>query len=123
MDGGVSIVDYLKAVGVDSSLASRKTHFEAAFPGEGGQYTGTAEQNLRLLAHLRMQAAVSGDKTRKQPAPVVDGPMWCAVDTTTKTLAKAHLVKQGAFVNSDLNPFKVSLKLRAMGKTWCSQQR
>ena len=47
---GNSIVDYLKSVGIDSSYSNRKK-----LAKENGitNYTGTAEQNLRLLEKLR----------------------------------------------------------------------
>jgi len=46
----LSIVDYLKELGDDSSFAARKTRFIGLWPTES--YTGTAEQNLKLLRHL-----------------------------------------------------------------------
>ena len=50
MDDENSIVDYLKAQGVPSDMASRKIIAErhAIAP-----YTGTADQNIQLLALLR----------------------------------------------------------------------
>lgn len=44
----VSIVDYLKATGQPSDMESRKAAFSKSFPDE--VYTGTKEQNQRLLA-------------------------------------------------------------------------
>jgi len=50
MDDENSIVDYLKSQGVPSDMASRKVIAEKH--GITG-YTGTADQNIRLLALLR----------------------------------------------------------------------
>ena len=47
---GNSIVDYLKSVGVDSSYSNRK---KLAKENGISNYTGTAEQNLKLLEILR----------------------------------------------------------------------
>lgn len=47
---GNSIVDYLKSIGVDSSYSNRK---KLAKENGINNYTGTAEQNLRLLEKLR----------------------------------------------------------------------
>ena len=47
-----SIVDYLNAKGYDSSFGSRKLLWEQWRPGES--YSGTAEQNLSLLAALQL---------------------------------------------------------------------
>ena len=47
---GNSIVDYLKSIGVDSSYSSRK---KLAKENGINNYTGTAEQNLKLLEILR----------------------------------------------------------------------
>ena len=46
----VSIVDYLKELGEDSSFEARKTKFNTISPDEA--YTGSAEQNTRFLKHL-----------------------------------------------------------------------
>lgn len=53
----LSIVDYLKEIGEDSSFAARKTRFAVAWPAE--KYTGTAEQNLRLLKHIIEQGKIA----------------------------------------------------------------
>ena len=50
MDDENSIVDYLKSQGVPSDMATRKVIAERH--GIAG-YTGTADQNIRLLALLR----------------------------------------------------------------------
>jgi len=47
-----SLVDWLTARGEDPSFESRQRRFTALFPGEG--YSGTAEQNVRLLDALRL---------------------------------------------------------------------
>ena len=47
---GNSIVDYLKSVGIDSSYSNRK---KLAKENGINNYTGTAEQNLKLLEILR----------------------------------------------------------------------
>lgn len=47
---GNSIVDYLKSVGIDSSYKNRK---KLAKENGINNYTGTAEQNLKLLEKLR----------------------------------------------------------------------
>lgn len=47
---GNSIVDYLKSVGVDSSYANRK---KLAKENGISNYTGTSDQNLKLLEKLR----------------------------------------------------------------------
>lgn len=46
----VSIVDYMKTVGLDSGKGNRRKLFEAKWPKE--EFKGTAEQNTRLLRHL-----------------------------------------------------------------------
>lgn len=61
---GPGLVDWLKARGEDASFASRRTRFDAHFPGE--TYAGTAEQNVRLLRVLRDGAPPGG---RRAPAP------------------------------------------------------
>ncbi|MFD1707809.1 DUF3597 family protein [Siminovitchia sediminis] len=45
-----SIVDYLKSIGEDSSFSNRK---KLAEKYNINNYTGTAEQNTRLLQKLR----------------------------------------------------------------------
>lgn len=47
---GNSIVDYLKSIGVDSSYSNRK---KLAKENGISKYTGTADQNLKLLKKLR----------------------------------------------------------------------
>lgn len=58
-----SLVDYLKTKGRPSSLEDRRALFEKQFPKDKGKYTGTAEQNLRLL-----EALLSQDEEAKNAA-------------------------------------------------------
>ncbi|MBL8871501.1 MAG: DUF3597 family protein [Planctomycetaceae bacterium] len=51
----VSIVDYLKAVDMDSSFENRTQLFGERFSGE--EYKGTAEQNIKLLKELTNQSS------------------------------------------------------------------
>ncbi|KAI9025716.1 hypothetical protein DFJ74DRAFT_665317 [Hyaloraphidium curvatum] len=56
----MSVVDFLKDQGRDSSFGARKKLFEAEFPEATygfGAYTGTEDQNLALLARLNGQPA------------------------------------------------------------------
>ena len=69
---GVSIVDYLKSIGVNSSMSNRKKI--AAKAGIKG-YKGTAAQNTKLLADMR-SGAISSNGTPKKA-------------TTTTTTKKA----------------------------------
>lgn len=64
----LSIVDFLKANGMDSSRTNRKALYERVF---GGKYAGTAAQNLALLRHLKaeMEAPAPAPAAVAQPAP------------------------------------------------------
>lgn len=55
-----SIVDLLKLLGLDSSLASRKEL--AAELGHSGAFTGTAEQNMWLHRQVMKKLAENGGK-------------------------------------------------------------
>jgi hypothetical protein len=66
----LSIVDFLKANGMDSSRTNRKALYERVF---GGKYSGTAAQNLALLRHLKAEmeapAPAPAPAAVAQPAP------------------------------------------------------
>lgn len=53
---GTSVVDYLKSVGVDSSFANRK---KLALNHGISNYSGSTEQNIKLLAKLRGESSSS----------------------------------------------------------------
>lgn len=86
----VSVVDWLKARGQDSSPAARKALFERLFPGE--PYEGTAPQNVKLLARLKAEGVPMAPATR-----VVE--------------------QQGVRVVLDLSPQVLSLELREDERT------
>lgn len=85
---GNSIVDYLKSVGVDSSYKNRK---KLAKENGINNYTGTAEQNLKLLEILR------GKKTSNYKGnSIVDYLKSIGVDSSysnRKKLAKENGIK------------------------------
>lgn len=85
---GNSIVDYLKSIGVDSSYKNRK---KLAKENGISNYTGTAEQNLKLLEKLR------GKKTSNyQGNSIVDYLKSIGVDSSynnRKKLAKENGIK------------------------------
>lgn len=58
----LSIVDYLKELGEDSSFPAREVLFGEIWPTES--YSGTAEQNLKLLRHI-----ISKRKKAVVPSP------------------------------------------------------
>ena len=68
---GNSIVDYLKSIGVDSSFAAR-----ARYAANYGikNYTGTAEQNLKLLSLMRANNGATAPQATPAPAPAPAAP-------------------------------------------------
>ena len=82
---GNSIVDYLKSIGVDSSYNNRK---KLAKENGINNYTGTAEQNLKLLEILRGK-----NKSTYQGSSIVDYLKSIGVDSSysnRKKLAKEN---------------------------------
>lgn len=68
---GVSVVDALKSVGVDSSFDNRaELAVKAGIVEKESDYKGTAAQNLQLLKDLRTPAPTPKQTTPKTPEPV-----------------------------------------------------
>lgn len=84
---GVSIVDYLKSVGVDSSFANRKKIAERAGIKN---YTGTASQNTGLLKDMR-SGKITTSGAPKATTPAATTP---ATTTTTTTSSKPTLTPE-----------------------------
>lgn len=86
---GNSIVDYLKSIGIDSSYANRK---KLAKENGINNYSGTAEQNLKLLEILR------GKKTSNyQGNSIVDYLKSIGIDSSYKNRKK--LAKENGISN------------------------
>ena len=97
---GNSIVDYLKSVGIDSSYANRK---KLAKENGINNYSGTAEQNLKLLEILR------GKKTSNYKGnSIVDYLKSIGVDSSYKNRKK--LAKENG-INSYSGTAKQNLEL------------
>lgn len=68
---GVSVVDALKSVGVDSSFDNRaELAVKAGIVKDEDDYKGTAKQNLALLKDLKTPAETPKPTPVKTPAPV-----------------------------------------------------
>jgi uncharacterized membrane protein YgcG len=97
---GVSIIDYLKSLGQDSSMTARK-----ALAQQSGiaNYSGTAAQNTQLLNLLR-----NGAGAATTPATSTGGASSSSSTTTTGTaataqkLASVEAAKPAAYQESDM---------------------
>ncbi len=77
LNTGTSLVDYLKSIGEDSSFGVRKEFASDILDDIGdqsGEYKGTAEQNTKVLAHLKKNKDYfKGFKGRSDSKPEDDG--------------------------------------------------
>ncbi len=66
-DEPVSLVDWLKGHGRDASFEARRAIFRRLFPGE--PYTGSAEENVKLLEALRREEGGMADGSADTGSP------------------------------------------------------
>ena len=100
---GNSIVDYLKSVGVNSSMANRKKIAENAGIKN---YTGTASQNTKLLNDMR-SGKITTSGAPKATTPAATAP--AATTTTTTTSSKPTLTPEQQQAEVMLNEPRQSL--------------